>query len=474
MGTKLTISSACLLALMMVLGGFSLRFSSELASELERAVKIVARKQLLAGQISTATAEMRIAERGIAFSTVLQQSDKAAAFARQFDQADTAARSALREFSSLEGTAETKAALDQLYVVLGQIEGAHRNLLSMLSNQQIDLALKTFEESTLPKLMEMNRVSKHLVTEQGEQLETLAGVAERRKAGTVWVILVLSGISAAAAVSLILVVRGMSGKLRDLTGRLASCADEVSDASSRIAASSQQLAEGATRQAASLEETSASSQEMSSVTQRNAENSVQAARVTQEVDGRVQEANATLEAMVTSMQEINASSEKIASIIKVIDEISFQTNILALNAAVEAARAGEAGMGFAVVADEVRNLAQRCAQAAKDTAGLIEDSIRTSAEGGRKLEKMSDAIVSITESSARIKQLVEELNLSSQEQAQGIDHIAGALQNMEHVTQQVSASARESASVSDDMARQAGTMSSVVTELVALVGQSKL
>src|SRR5438552_7536849 len=111
--------------------------------------------------------------------------------------------------------------------------------------------------------------------------------------------------------------------------------------------------------------------------------------------------------MVQSMQAINSSSEKISKIIRVIDEIAFQTNILALNAAVEAARAGDAGMGFAVVADEVRRLAQRCAQAAGDTATLIEESIATSSEGSRKIENMASSVTSITESTLRVKQLVD-------------------------------------------------------------------
>src|SRR5207344_1523608 len=119
------------------------------------------------------------------------------------------------------------------------------------------------------------------------------------------------------------------------------------------------------------------------------------------VSQRVAEANATLADMMTSMQEIGASSGKISKIIKVIDEIAFQTNILALNAAVEAARAGEAGLGFAVVADEVRNLAQRSAQAARDTAGMIEESIANSADGNVKLRQLAGVIASITESAGK-------------------------------------------------------------------------
>ena len=170
------------------------------------------------------------------------------------------------------------------------------------------------------------------------------------------------------------------------------------------------------------------------------------------------------------MSEINSSSEKISKIIKVIDEIAFQTNILALNAAVEAARAGEAGMGFAVVADEVRNLAQRCAQAAKDTARLIEESMAKSQDGMAKLDQVAAAIRSITESAAKVKTLVDEVNLGSQEQARGIEQIAKAIAQMEQVTQKNAANAEESASASEELSGQAETMKAVVGELQALVG----
>jgi methyl-accepting chemotaxis protein/methyl-accepting chemotaxis protein-1 (serine sensor receptor) len=247
-------------------------------------------------------------------------------------------------------------------------------------------------------------------------------------------------------------------------------AGQVAAASGSISKASSSLASGASRQAGSLEETSASSQEMSSMTQRNAENARQVHALMATVDGRVGEANRSLDQMVASMGEISGSSEKIARIIRVIDEISFQTNILALNAAVEAARAGEAGMGFAVVAEEVRNLAQRCAQAARDTAGLIEESIRTSNEGSARLKLMTEAIHGITESASSVRRLAEEVNLGSEEQARGIEHIARTLAQMEAVTQEAVASAEQSASAAATMAEEAEAMGGVVERLVVLAG----
>jgi methyl-accepting chemotaxis protein/methyl-accepting chemotaxis protein-1 (serine sensor receptor) len=173
--------------------------------------------------------------------------------------------------------------------------------------------------------------------------------------------------------------------------------------------------------------------------------------------------------MVEAMDGISASSTKISKIIKVIDEIAFQTNILALNAAVEAARAGEAGMGFAVVADEVRNLAQRCAQAAKDTADLIEDSIQKSDGGKLKVDQVADAIREITGESGKIKVLVDEINLGSIEQSRGIDQISRSVTQMEQVTQSNAASAEETASAAEELNAQADAMKDVVSRLRTMV-----
>jgi methyl-accepting chemotaxis protein/methyl-accepting chemotaxis protein-1 (serine sensor receptor) len=230
------------------------------------------------------------------------------------------------------------------------------------------------------------------------------------------------------------------------------------------------LSKGASDQAASLEETSASMEEMASMTRRNAENSEQAAKLMVESERVIGEANTSLAQLVTAMNGIQDSSGKIAKIIKTIDEIAFQTNILALNAAVEAARAGEAGMGFAVVADEVRNLAQRSAQAAKDTAALIEDASNRARDGGDKVSRVESSIVAVTDSATKVKALVDEISVASRQQAQGIDQVTQAIAQMEKVTQTTAATAEESAAASQELNSQAEESTRVVTQLEQLVG----
>jgi len=286
----------------------------------------------------------------------------------------------------------------------------------------------------------------------------------------IWTILAISVVGGSGAV--LFVSRSVSHGLLGAISELTQGAEQVTHAASQVASSSQFMAQGASQQAASLEETSASTEEIISMTRKNAENSRSAAQVMATVDQEVKEGNRTLEDMLVSMYEINASSDKISKIIKVIDEIAFQTNILALNAAVEAARAGEAGMGFAVVADEVRNLAQRSAQAAKDTAALIEESISKSTEGGGKLGQVAQVIRAITESAGRVKTLVDEVSLGSQEQARGIDQISKAISQMDQVTQATAASAEESASASEELSAQAEAVSGIIGRLRALVGDT--
>ena len=303
--------------------------------------------------------------------------------------------------------------------------------------------------------------------------ENASGIEEEVQKSMLWVpLMVLAGMVIGAVVAFV-IVRSTSGVLSQSVNELRSGAEQVTAAATQVAASAQSLSQGSTEQAASLEETSASMEEIASMTTKNAEAATQAATLVQAVAHQVQTSNAALTEMVSSMAAITESSNKVAKIIKTIDEIAFQTNILALNAAVEAARAGEAGMGFAVVADEVRNLAQRSAQAAKDTAGLIEESIMRSQEGTEKVEQVAGKITTITESVNKVKGIVDEVREASQQQTQGIDQVTQAIMQMEKVTQTTAATAEESAAASEELSAQAETSMTTVTELEALVGRGE-
>jgi methyl-accepting chemotaxis protein/methyl-accepting chemotaxis protein-1 (serine sensor receptor) len=274
----------------------------------------------------------------------------------------------------------------------------------------------------------------------------------------------------AVGAALVWVVRNISQVLICSIVELGDGADQVATAAGQVSSSSQSLAQGASEQAASLEETSASSEEINSMARRNTDNSRTTAELLGQSQQKVGNANLYLEEMVNSMNLITKSSDQISKIIKVIDEIAFQTNILALNAAVEAARAGEAGMGFAVVADEVRSLAQRSAQAAKDTAVLIEDSINRSREGKTKVDQVALAIKEITAETGNIKVMVDEVSLGSEEQSRGIDQIGRAISQMEQVTQTNAASAQESAAAAEELSAQSETLKEVIGRLQLMVG----
>jgi methyl-accepting chemotaxis protein len=261
----------------------------------------------------------------------------------------------------------------------------------------------------------------------------------------------------------------LSGKLQILTDSIANGSSEMTSAAAQISAQSQNLARGASQQAGSLEETSAAAEQITAMTRKNGDHARQAAEEMDRVSTRVVDSDRSLSEMIGSMQEINDASGKIAKIIKVIDEISFQTNILALNAAVEAARAGDAGAGFAVVAEEVRNLAMRSANAAKDTASLIEDSLSKSDAGREKLGQVVAVFSGISESAARVKLMIDEVSLGSEEQTRGIEQVLRAIQEMDKLTQASAANAEEGAATSQQLSAQADAMHGVANELKMVV-----
>ncbi len=258
--------------------------------------------------------------------------------------------------------------------------------------------------------------------------------------------------------------------LSEVAASLGAGSNEVAAAATQVTSASQTLASGASEQAASLEETSASLEEISSMTKRNAESAASATTLANQTRTAAETGAGDVQAMNSAMDAIKASSDNIAKIIKTIDEIAFQTNILALNAAVEAARAGEAGAGFAVVADEVRALAQRSAQAARETAERIEDSIAKSETGVTISAKVACSLGEIVAKAREVDTLIAGIAAASKEQSQGISEVLKAVTVMDKLTQGNAASAEESAAAAEELNAQAHVMDQAVVELTDLVG----
>jgi methyl-accepting chemotaxis protein len=469
-GKKLFLSFGAALVLTLAVGAYALFAISTLGGMSDRLVKVAANKRFLASDLSTAVEGILAAERGILVRAYMKDKATMAQYNQNFQESADRARKRLDEFASLSETAEDRRLIDEVGGALEQIRQGHGDFWNQANSDQIDAAAEIYKSKTNPAIKQVVKTAEAFTALENDLMLKSAQDSQDLVTRTAWIMLAMLVFSLMVTAGTVFIIRQINRSLKQAISELAQGAGQVASAAAQVSSASQSLAQGSSEQAASLEETSASTEEISSMAHKNSDNSATAAGLVTGSQEKFTETNRSLDQMVTAMQEINASSDKIAKIIKVIDEIAFQTNILALNAAVEAARAGEAGMGFAVVADEVRNLAQRSAQAARDTASLIEESISKSNEGKAKVDQVAVAIRDITEESGKVKVLVDEVSMGSQEQARGLEQIAKAITQMEQVTQQTAASAEESAAAAEELTAQSESVKDILKRLTMLVG----
>jgi len=472
-GKKLYMGFGAALFISLLMGVVSLRNLGNLGDNVTHLSVVSARCLYLSGDINNLSSDILGSVRGMNLSSHMNEP---AEMNRLHGVAVTEIermKKEAEEYETLTTSADLRQKLqsnivDKLPVL---IQGLSEDY-DLLQKGDLPAADAVFRAKVAPVVTPISDSGDEIAQEENKVVasygaEAVSGISPAR-----YLNITMMLVAIAVGGGVIWVVRGINSLLQSSIVELSDGAEQVATAAGQVSSSSQSLAQGATEQAASLEETSASSEEINSMARKNTDNSRSTAQLLGRSQEKVNQANRLLEDMVVSMDLITESSGKISKIIKVIDEIAFQTNILALNAAVEAARAGEAGMGFAVVADEVRSLAQRSAQAAKDTASLIEDSITRSGEGKVKVDQVAIAIRAVTEDSVKVKVMVDEVSLGSEEQSRGIDQIGRAINQMEQVTQTNAASAEESAAAAEELSAQSETLKDVISRLQEMVGGS--
>jgi len=470
----------------------SLRSISRLAASLDTAVNITARKMELIKSTQAAFGQLRDeSNREQIAYTILElerhSSDKSAGSScsachtpaapedsvRALESSARDIRHNIEELKRLVLDEASRRAITQIdngataWVSLG------RRYLTLAGSNQFEAAHAVLREQMYPIRDEIEQASKALAGREAAALKASDQQAKATVSENRTLALILVGFNLLAIAAVLAVVYRTCNSFREAVDCIRAGSTEVAAAAGQAAASSQSLAKGAAEQASSLEETSAASTEIGSMAVRNAESSSEAAKLVNRSLQRIVDADQALDRMVQRISDIKTQCAKTARIIEVIDQIAFQTNILALNAAVEAARAGEAGLGFAVVADEVRNLAQRSAQAAKDTALLVEGTIATSNEGHAQVDEVTKAIRAIVADASKAKALADEVNFGSQEQTQGIHQIATALLQMDQVTQRTAASTEENAATAEQLNAQSVKLLAVVDRLDAMLGGAR-
>ncbi|HUI58100.1 MAG TPA: methyl-accepting chemotaxis protein [Bryobacteraceae bacterium] len=486
-GKKLLIGVAAIMASLAVLSLISWRVIAALGGSLDAAVNSTGKKLDLIGQTREAFQNLQNVSRRtqIAYAIVELERHSTASgqetcsgchtpasleeSAQQIEAAGAVVKERSKELRTLVSDATGRQALDTFD------QGASRwieytgQYLQLAHGNRFDDAHAILMDKIFPIVAEAEKAAKILAKREGDALNASNQQARASISSGRWTVFIVIGFNLLVGASVLWVVLRITATLRHVAAEMSRGAEQVARKAAEVSTSSQSLAQGASDQASSLAETSSTGERISAMTHRNTESSGRTAELVSNCQERFQEAHGALSELEKVVADIDSSSGRISRIIKTIDEIAFQTNILALNAAVEAARAGDAGLGFAVVADEVRSLAQRCAQAAKDTASLIQESIGNSQQGKVKVGRVAEVIRAIMEQSGIIKKLVDEVNLGSQEQTRGVEQVANAITRMERITQQNAAGAEQNAAAGHALRGESESLKGLIQRLIVMV-----
>lgn len=472
LGFKLMAGFSVVLFLASVTGVASLLIIERLSSKLHTAANETARKLEIVGEIKAAAGGMRTGQRGVILYSMMKQPKRVSAGNDLYRESAQRILDRIGEIRPMLVTESGRAGVSEIEKAVKGWLPVYERVAAACTRGSFEGELEELVNQSFDHANHIDRFAEELAQLQRGLMAEASRDADRASLIGHWMLVGLGLLSLGVGALILRVIQGANGKLREVSRDLAKGAAQVMQASSSMSDASQSLAQGSAEQAAAIQETSASTTEITSMAERSAYSAGQGLEHVQQVAVEIGHTNRVLKDMSQAMTEINASSDRIARIIRVIDDIAFQTNILALNAAVEAARAGESGLGFAVVADEVRNLAQRSAQAAKDTADLIQESMEKARQGRMRVEEVAKAARSIEARADQVRGVVEEVNSGSQEQSRGLSQINRAVSEMQRVTQQTAADAEESAAASEELAAQARSLQAMAASLGLMVNGS--
>jgi methyl-accepting chemotaxis protein len=486
-GKKLSFGIAAALGSMLVMAAASMYIISRLESSLHSTVNGTAKSLAMLNETQDAFRELSERSLRIQISytitemegklppsaarecSVCHQPKEVAEDARELSEMGATVRRLAGEMRNVVTQPESRQALGTFESSAQQWENHARQYLELAHASRFSEAHTVLTDQLFPILREVHSAGQELSKAERSQMAALSEQANREAARGRWVFWGVVGFNLFICGAVLWLVRRVVASLASVVVDLNATVQGVDGAAQQLSRSSQVLAQGASEQASSFEETAASSEEVDCTARQNAQQTAQVAELMSNCQRQFAEADQSLVALENAMADIDNSSQKISQIIKVIDGVSFQTNILALNAAVEAARAGEAGMGFAVVADEVRTLARRCTEAAADTAQLIGESRDHARRGQQTVESISQTIRSLRRQAGEIQNLVQKVSHGAQEQTLGIGHVSQALQQAGQVTQATAAQAEEGAAAAESLSQHSAKLQFLMDMLSHIV-----